>query len=98
MYQIIRYPDKLVQFGSYDFSECVKYLEMFNEKLKKYNLNTEKTETFLTINCKGREDIIYSIEFNTPPLVVNIFAFAAKSESICESTDFLEAWALQFTL
>lgn len=76
MYQIIRYPDKHAIYSNSDFANCVKYLENFNYKLRKYKIKTDKTETFLTVKNDYKEDTVYSIEFNEPPIPKNIYAFS----------------------
>lgn len=76
MYQIIRYPDNHAIYSNSDFAKCVKYLEDFNDKLTKYKIKTEKTETFITINEETKEDTVYSIEYNESPIPKNIYAFS----------------------
>lgn len=73
MYQIVRYPDKYAIYNSKDYNKCVQYLTDFNNKLRDYKFKTEKTETFITLATPYKEDTVYSIEYNDPAIVKNIY-------------------------
>ena len=62
MYAIVKYPCNYSTFTSDVYSDCVAYLTNINELFKRFTLNTEQTETFLTVKHDASETV-YSIEY-----------------------------------
>ena len=62
MYAIVKYPCNYSTFTSDVYADCVNYLTNMNDLFKRFTLNTEQTETFLTVQHETSETV-YSIEY-----------------------------------
>ncbi len=62
MYAIVKYPCNYSTFTSDVYADCVAYLTSFNDLFKRFTLETEQTETFLTVQHETSETV-YSIEY-----------------------------------
>jgi hypothetical protein len=62
MYTIVKYPCNYSTYTSENYSECVSYLTNMNDLFKRFSLETEKTETFLTVQ-HATSETVYSIEY-----------------------------------
>jgi len=62
MYEVVKHPEKYRVYTSDDYSECVAYLKTMNDLFKRFSLETQQTETFLTVQHNTSETV-YSIEY-----------------------------------
>jgi hypothetical protein len=62
MYAVVKYPCNYSTFTSDVYADCVAYLTKMNDLFKSFSLETEKTETFLTVQ-HATSETVYSIEY-----------------------------------